>query len=212
MCIAQTEITIPPNFEWRSIIIAQATEKEARINGEITAKEVRLVSKDGEQLGIVPLKEALRLADEADVDLVEIAPNAKPPVCKIMDFGKYRYEQSKKRDEARKKQKQVQIKEIKFRPGTDEGDYQIKMRNIRRFLADGDKVKVTLRFRGREMAHQHLGAQLLQRVEEDLIEEAQVEQRPKMEGRQMVMMIAQKKTTAKGQKADKVEKVEATEQ
>ena len=166
------------------------------------------MSKDGEQLGIVPLKEALRLADEADVDLVEIAPNAKPPVCKIMDFGKYRYEQSKKRDEARKKQKQVQIKEIKFRPGTDEGDYQIKMRNIRRFLADGDKVKVTLRFRGREMAHQHLGAQLLQRVEEDLIEEAQVEQRPKMEGRQMVMMIAQKKTTVKGNKTEKVEKTE----
>ncbi|MBR6026668.1 MAG: translation initiation factor IF-3 [Neisseriaceae bacterium] len=174
-------------------MIAQAAEKEARINGEITAKEVRLISKDGEQLGIVSLKEALRLADEADEDLVEIAPNAKPPVCKIMDFGKYRYEQAKKRDEARKKQKQVQIKEIKFRPGTDEGDYQIKMRNIRRFLTDGDKVKVTLRFRGREMAHQHLGAQLLQRVEEDLLEEAQVEQRPKLEGRQMVMMIAPKK-------------------
>ena len=156
---------------------------------------MRLISKDGEQLGIVPLKVALRQADEADVDLVEIAPNAKPPVCKIMDFGKYRYEQSKKRDEARKKQKQVQIKEIKFRPGTDEGDYQVKMRNIRRFLADGDKVKVTLRFRGREMAHQNLGAQLLQRVEEDLTEEAQVEQRPKMEGRQMVMMIAAKKTS-----------------
>lgn len=154
---------------------------------------MRLISKDGEQLGIVSLKEALRLADEADEDLVEIAPNAKPPVCKIMDFGKYRYEQAKKRDEARKKQKQVQIKEIKFRPGTDEGDYQIKMRNIRRFLTDGDKVKVTLRFRGREMAHQHLGAQLLQRVEEDLLEEAQVEQRPKLEGRQMVMMIAPKK-------------------
>lgn len=154
---------------------------------------MRLISKDGEQLGIVPLKEALRQAEEADVDLVEIAPNAKPPVCKIMDFGKYRYEQAKKRDEARKKQKQVQIKEIKFRPGTDEGDYQIKMRNIRRFLADGDKVKVTLRFRGREMAHQHLGAQLLQRVEADLTDEAQVEQRPKMEGRQMVMMIAPKK-------------------
>ena len=154
---------------------------------------MRLISKDGEQLGIVPLKEALRQAEEADVDLVEIAPNAKPPVCKIMDFGKYRYEQAKKRDEARKKQKQVQIKEIKFRPGTDEGDYQIKMRNIRRFLADGDKVKVTLRFRGREMAHQHLGAQLLQRVETDLTDEAQVEQRPKMEGRQMVMMIAPKK-------------------
>ncbi|MBR7002559.1 MAG: translation initiation factor IF-3 [Neisseriaceae bacterium] len=193
-------------------MIAQAPEKEARINGEITAKEVRLISKDGEQLGIVPLKVALRQADEADVDLVEIAPNAKPPVCKIMDFGKYRYEQSKKRDEARKKQKQVQIKEIKFRPGTDEGDYQIKMRNIRRFLADGDKVKVTLRFRGREMAHQNLGAKLLQRVEEDLTEEAQVEQRPKMEGRQMVMMIAAKKTTTKGNKAEKTEKPEKVEE
>lgn len=173
---------------------------------------MRLISKDGEQLGIVPLKVALRQADEADVDLVEIAPNAKPPVCKIMDFGKYRYEQSKKRDEARKKQKQVQIKEIKFRPGTDEGDYQIKMRNIRRFLADGDKVKVTLRFRGREMAHQNLGAKLLQRVEEDLTEEAQVEQRPKMEGRQMVMMIAAKKTTTKGNKAEKTEKPEKVEE
>ncbi|MBQ9683712.1 MAG: translation initiation factor IF-3 [Neisseriaceae bacterium] len=193
-------------------MIAQAPEKEARINGEITAKEVRLISKDGEQLGIVPLKVALRQADEADVDLVEIAPNAKPPVCKIMDFGKYRYEQSKKRDEARKKQKQVQIKEIKFRPGTDEGDYQIKMRNIRRFLADGDKVKVTLRFRGREMAHQNLGAKLLQRVEEDLAEEAQVEQRPKMEGRQMVMMIAAKKTSTKGNKAEKTEKPEKVEE
>lgn len=173
---------------------------------------MRLISKDGEQLGIVPLKVALRQADEADVDLVEIAPNAKPPVCKIMDFGKYRYEQSKKRDEARKKQKQVQIKEIKFRPGTDEGDYQIKMRNIRRFLADGDKVKVTLRFRGREMAHQNLGAKLLQRVEEDLAEEAQVEQRPKMEGRQMVMMIAAKKTSTKGNKAEKTEKPEPVEE
>lgn len=173
---------------------------------------MRLISKDGEQLGIVPLKVALRQADEADVDLVEIAPNAKPPVCKIMDFGKYRYEQSKKRDEARKKQKQVQIKEIKFRPGTDEGDYQIKMRNIRRFLTDGDKVKVTLRFRGREMAHQNLGAKLLQRVEEDLAEEAQVEQRPKMEGRQMVMMIAAKKTTTKGNKAEKTEKPEKVEE
>lgn len=173
---------------------------------------MRLISKDGEQLGIVPLKVALRQADEADVDLVEIAPNAKPPVCKIMDFGKYRYEQSKKRDEARKKQKQVQIKEIKFRPGTDEGDYQIKMRNIRRFLTDGDKVKVTLRFRGREMAHQNLGAKLLQRVEEDLAEEAQVEQRPKMEGRQMVMMIAAKKTSTKGNKAEKTEKPEKVEE
>lgn len=154
---------------------------------------MRLISQDGEQLGIVSLKEALQQAEEADVDLVEIAANANPPVCRIMDFGKYRYEQAKKRDEARKKQKQVQIKEIKFRPGTDVGDYQIKLRNIRRFLDDGDKVKVTLRFRGREMAHQHLGLQLLERVENDLIEEAQVEQRPKLEGRQMMMMLAPKK-------------------
>ena len=135
----------------------------------------------------------MTMAEEQDVDLVEISPTAKPPVCKLMDYGKYKYEQSKKRDEAKKKQKQVQIKEIKFRPGTDDGDYNIKMRNIRRFLADGDKVKVTLRFRGREMAHQELGAQLLKRVEADLAEEGAVEQFPKMEGRQMVMMVAPKK-------------------
>ena len=169
----------------RRFIIAQ--EREARINGEIHAKEVRLISGTGEQLGIVTVKEALAMAEEQDVDLVEISPTAKPPVCKLMD---YKYEQSKKRDEAKKKQKQVQIKEIKFRPGTDEGDYQIKMRNVTRFLADGDKVKITLRFRGREMAHQHLGAQLLERVKADL---AEVEQFPKMEGRQMVMMVAPKK-------------------
>lgn len=154
---------------------------------------MRLISPTSEQLGIVPLRQALALADEAELDLVEIAPTAKPPVCKIMDFGKYKYEQSKKRDEARKKQKQVQVKEIKFRPGTDQGDYDIKMRNIRRFLTDGDKVKVTLRFRGREMAHQYLGMELLKRVEADLLEEASVEQFPKMEGRQMVMMLAPKK-------------------
>ena len=176
----------------RSIIIAQQ-EHEARINGEITAKEVRLISGDGEQLGVVSLKEALSLAAEKDVDLVEISPTAKPPVCKLMDFGKYKYEQSKKRDEAKKKQKQVQIKEIKFRPGTDEGDYNIKMRNVKRFLEDGDKVKITLRFRGREMAHQEFGAQLLERVKADLEELAAVESFPKMEGRQMVMMVAPKK-------------------
>ena len=176
----------------RSIIIAQQ-EREARINGEITAKEVRLISGDGEQLGVVSLKEALSLAAEKDVDLVEISPTAKPPVCKLMDFGKYKYEQSKKRDEAKKKQKQVQIKEIKFRPGTDEGDYNIKMRNVKRFLEDGDKVKITLRFRGREMAHQEFGAQLLERVKADLEELAAVESFPKMEGRQMVMMVAPKK-------------------
>ena len=175
----------------RRFIIAQ--EREARINGEIHAKEVRLISGTGEQLGIVTVKEALAMAEERDVDLVEISPTAKPPVCKLMDYGKYKYEQSKKRDEAKKKQKQVQIKEIKFRPGTDEGDYQIKMRNVTRFLADGDKVKITLRFRGREMAHQHLGAQLLERVKADLAEVAAVEQFPKMEGRQMVMMVAPKK-------------------
>ncbi len=135
----------------------------------------------------------MSMAEEEDIDLVEISPNATPPVCKLMDFGKFKYEQSKKRDEAKKKQKQVQIKEIKFRPGTDDGDYNIKMRNIQRFLADGDKVKITLRFRGREMAHQQLGAQLLKRVQEDLVEVGAVEQFPKMEGRQMVMMVAPKK-------------------
>lgn len=154
---------------------------------------MRLLSGSGEQLGVVSIRDALVMAEEQDVDLVEISPTAKPPVCKLMDFGKYKYEQAKKRDEARKNQKQVQIKEIKFRPGTDEGDYQIKMRNINRFLNEGDKVKITLRFRGREMAHQQLGAQLLERVKEELSELAQVEQFPKMEGRQMVMMVAPKK-------------------
>ena len=154
---------------------------------------MRLISQTGEQLGVVSTREAMDMAAEQDVDLVEISPTAKPPVCKLMDFGKFKYEQAKKRDEAKKKQKQVQIKEIKFRPGTDDGDYNIKMRNINRFLEDGDKVKVTLRFRGREMAHQELGAQLLNRVEADLAEVGTVEQFPKMEGRQMVMMIAPKK-------------------
>lgn len=139
------------------------------------------------------MQEALALSEEHDTDLVEISPKAEPPVCRLMDFGKFKYEQGKKRDEARKKQKQVQVKEIKFRPATDEGDYTIKMRNIKRFLSDEDKVKVTLRFRGREMAHQELGMSLLKRVEADLVELAVVEQFPKMEGRQMVMMIAPKK-------------------
>ena len=154
---------------------------------------MRLISSTGEQLGIVSTRQAMSMSEEEDIDLVEISPNATPPVCKLMDFGKFKYEQSKKRDEAKKKQKQVQIKEIKFRPGTDDGDYNIKMRNIQRFLADGDKVKITLRFRGREMAHQQLGAQLLKRVQEDLVEVGAVEQFPKMEGRQMVMMVAPKK-------------------
>ena len=135
-------------------------------------------------------QEALSMADEANIDLVEIAPTAEPPVCRLMDYGKFKYNEQKKKDEAKRKQKQIQIKEIKFRPGTDEGDYQIKLRNLIRFLGDGDKTKVTLRFRGREMAHQELGAKLLQRVKTDLEDHGQVEQFPKMEGRQMVMVVA----------------------
>ena len=148
---------------------------------------------DGEQLGIVSLATALNMAEEADVDLVEIAPQAVPPVCRLMDFGKFRYQESKKLHEAKLKQKQVQVKEIKFRPGTDEGDYQIKLRNLIRFLEDGDKTKITLRFRGREMAHQEIGLHLLRRLEADLAEHGTVEQFPRMEGRQMVMMLGPKK-------------------
>ncbi|KIA80353.1 translation initiation factor IF-3 [Chromobacterium amazonense] len=154
---------------------------------------MRLVGKEGEQIGIVSLREAMALAEENDVDLVEISPTAQPPVCKLMDYGKYKYEMSKKRHEAKQKQKQVQIKEIKFRPGTDDGDYNVKLRNLVRFLTEGDKAKVTLRFRGREMAHQDIGLALLKRVEADLAEVGTVEQFPRLEGRQMVMMIAPKK-------------------
>jgi translation initiation factor IF-3 len=163
---------------------------QLRLNDEITGREVRLIDQDGEQAGVVSLMQAKRLAEEAELDLVEISPNAKPPVCRIMDYGKYRFEVSKKQQEAKKKQKQIQVKEIKFRPGTDEGDYQVKLRSLIRFLSDGDKAKVTLRFRGREMAHQDLGSQLLKRVEDDLSQYGSVEQRPRMEGRQMVMTIA----------------------
>ncbi|MGK2952271.1 MAG: translation initiation factor IF-3 [Thiobacillus sp.] len=171
-----------------------ATEKkQTRINGEITTPEVRLVGVEGEQLGIVKIYDALRQAEEADLDLVEIAPTAQPPVCKIMDYGKFKYQESKKQHEAKLKQKQVQIKEIKFRPGTDEGDYQIKLRNLIKFLEEGDKTKITLRFRGREMAHQEIGMNQLRRVAADLAELAVVEQFPKMEGRQLVMMLAPKK-------------------
>jgi len=164
-----------------------------RINGEIDAPQVRLVAEDGEQLGIVSFREALSKAEEAERDLVEIAPTAVPPVCKIMDYGKYKYHEQKKAHEARLKQKQIQVKEIKFRPGTDENDYQIKLRNMTRFLEDGDKVKVTLRFRGREMAHQEFGMAQLKRVEADVTELGIVEQFPKLEGRQMVMVLAPKK-------------------
>jgi translation initiation factor IF-3 len=154
---------------------------------------VRLIDAEGEQIGIVSLREAQQKALEADLDLVEIVPHAKPPVCRIMDYGKFLFEQNKKRHAAKKKQKQVQVKEVKFRPGTDEGDYQVKLRNLMRFLQDGDKAKITLRFRGREMTHQELGSQLLKRIETDLKEYGVVEQFPKLEGRQMVMVIAPKK-------------------
>jgi translation initiation factor IF-3 len=176
---------------WR--ILRIANDKAVRINGEINSPEVRLVGVEGEPLGIVAITDAMRMAEEAEIDLVEIAPTAKPPVCRLMDYGKFKYRESKKAHEAKLKQKQIQVKEIKFRPGTDEGDYQIKLRNLLRFLTDGDKTKITLRFRGREMAHQELGVALLKRVEADLAALGQVEQWPKLEGRQMVMIIAPKK-------------------
>jgi len=145
---------------------------------------------EGEQLGIMSVRAALQMAEEAGVDLVEIAPMAKPPVCRIMDYGKFKYQEQKRAHEAKLKQKQVQVKEIKLRPGTDENDYQIKLRNMTRFLEEEDKVKVTLRFRGREMAHQEFGMRQLERIKADLDAVGQVEQMPKMEGRQMIMIIA----------------------
>ena len=190
--------------------MAIAQDKEVRINGEITVAEVRLVGIDGEQLGIMRLNDALRQAEEADVDLVEIAPTASPPVCRLMDFGKFKYRESKRQHEAKVKQKQIQVKEIKFRPGTDDGDYAIKVRNLIRFLSEGDKTKVTLRFRGREMTHQELGYNLLKRVEADLMAYGVVEQFPKMEGRQMVMVLAPRKKVEVAAKTGKENKVEAT--
>lgn len=149
-----------------------------------------MIQADGEQVGVVSIEAALSAAEEAGLDLVEIVPNAEPPVCRIMDFGKFRYEQSKKAQQAKKKQKQTTVKEIKFRPGTEEADYQVKLRSLVRFLCDGDKTKITLRFRGREMAHQEIGAKLLDRIREDLQEYGKVEQYPKLEGRQMVMVVS----------------------
>lgn len=155
------------------------------------------MGEEGEQLGIVSIAQAMQLAEEKELDLVEIAPTAKPPVCKLMDFGKFKYREAKKAHEAKQKQKNIQVKEVKFRPGTDEGDYKIKMRNLIKFLEDGDKAKVTLRFRGREMAHQEFGQRLLQRVRDDLEAYGVVEQWPKMEGRQLIMVIAPKKVVTK---------------
>jgi translation initiation factor IF-3 len=167
--------------------------KRVRRNEEITASQVRVIGPNGEQVGILSIDEALGNARESGFDLVEVAPNSDPPVCRIMDYGKFVFEQSKKAQSARRKQKQIHIKEIKFRPGTEEGDYQVKLRNLIKFLTQGDKTKVTLRFRGREMAHQELGTELLRRVQHDLEEYGSVEQFPLMEGRQMVMVIAPKK-------------------
>jgi translation initiation factor IF-3 len=152
-----------------------------------------LIGKDSEQIGVVSLATAQTMAEEAELDLVEISPTARPPVCRIMDFGKHKYRESKKAHEAKLKQKQIQVKEVKFRPGTDEGDYQIKVRNLIKFLTEGDKAKVSLRFKGREMAHQELGFNLLKRVEGDLTAYGAVEQFPKMEGRQLVMVVGPKK-------------------
>jgi translation initiation factor IF-3 len=154
---------------------------------------LRLIGVDNEQLGIVSFRDAMRMAEEADVDLVEIAPTAEPPVARLMDFGKFKYAEQKRLHEAKLKQKVIQVKEVKFRPGTDEGDYQVKLKNLIRFLEDGDKAKVTLRFRGREMAHQEFGMRLLERVRGDLDALAQVEAFPKMEGRQMIMVLSPKK-------------------
>ncbi len=165
-------------------------ERTHRINREIRVPQVRLTGVDGAQIGIVPTAEALRMAMDADVDLVEVAPNAVPPVCRLMDYGKFRYQEQKRAQEIKAKQKVVQVKEVKFRPATDENDFQTKLRAVKRFLADGDKAKITLRYRGREMAHQDIGMQVVNRLREELADLAQVEQMPKLEGRQMVMVLA----------------------
>jgi len=183
---AKKDITIATEFRDRR----QREERKHRLNREIMAPEVRVSGPTNEPLGIMSLSEALTMAGEMDVDLVEISPNAAPPVCRLMDYGKFKYQEQKKAAEAKSKQKVIEVKEVKFRPGTDDGDYNIKVRNIRRFLDDGDKCKITLRFRGREITHQQLGLDLLNRLRDELAEVIVVEQFPKLEGRQMVMMIA----------------------
>jgi translation initiation factor IF-3 len=176
----------------RPPLSAPPSREGPRVNDQIAVPEVRLIDHQGENLGVVSIREALTRAETVGLDLVEISPTAQPPVCKILDFGKYKYEAQKKANEARKKQKIIEIKEIKLRPGIDDHDYDVKMRAMTRFLSEGDKVKVTLRFRGRELAHQDLGAKVLDRVREDLLDLGKVEQWPKMEGRQMTMVISPK--------------------
>jgi len=170
-----------------------ADNKQARLNDDITAPEIRLIAEDGEQKGIVTLEEAQGMAEQLGLDLVELVPDAEPPVCRLMDYGKFRFQQKKKLHDQRKKQRQVHIKEIKFRPGTEEGDYKVKLRKLTEFIEVGDRVKVTVRFRGREMAHMELGTQLLKRVENDTQEFATVDQYPQSEGRQMTMLLVPKK-------------------
>lgn len=169
---------------------ATPSREGPRVNDEISAQNIRLIDAEGEQVGVVSRDDALSRAFAVGLDLVEISPNAEPPVCKILDYGKFKYEIQKKKAEAKKKQKVIEIKEIKVRPNIDDNDYNIKMRAVRRFLEDGDKVKVTLRFRGRELAHQDLGAKVLDRIRDEVADLAKVEQFPKMEGRQMIMVIA----------------------
>jgi translation initiation factor IF-3 len=169
-------------------------ERKHRLNREIMVPEVRLIGPEGEQLGVMPTQDALRLAGDRDVDLVEIASSAVPPVCKLVDYGKFKYQEQKKAAEAKAKQKVIEVKEVKFRPGTDEGDYAIKVRNLRRFIGeDGDKGKVTLRFRGREITHQDIGMRLLERIRDELADVSVVEHMPKLEGRQMIMVLAPKR-------------------
>lgn len=176
----------------RSWVISKKDDRH-RLNEEIDVREIRLIGADGEQVGIVSVAEALAKAEELVLDLVEISPDSKPPVCRLMDYGKFLFDKKKEKAAAKKKQKQVQVKEVKFRPGTDEGDYKVKLRNLVRFLEEGDRAKVTMRFRGREHAHRELGLEFLKRIEVDLGEYASVEQQPLMEGRQMVMLLAPKK-------------------
>ncbi len=184
---------MPVRFPWEIATISTPDNKQNRRNHEIRVPRVRVIGSNGEMVGVLSRDEALSMAEDEGLDLVEIQPQADPPVCKIMDFGKFKFEQQKKANEAKKKTKQVEIKELKFRPVTDEGDYQIKLRNMRRFLEEGDKVKVNIRFRGREMSHQELGREMAARIEADLGDEIVIESRPRLEGRQMVMMIAPKK-------------------
>jgi len=164
-----------------------------RRNDEIDSRQLRVIGADGQMIGVMTREQALEMASSQALDLVEVSPNADPPVCRILDFGKFLFEQNKKAHAAKRKQKQIQVKEVKFRPGTEEGDYQVKLRNLIRFLTEGDKAKITLRYRGREMAHQELGFKLLQRVQQDLLEYGAVEQMPKLEGRQLVMVISPKR-------------------